>query len=60
MRPPDSSEPFLVGGTFYRLSLAFFNNSIKRKRQKSVMSPAMNDTREIARSKYEREPAYVT
>jgi len=38
----------------------FFNGSIKGKLQESVMSHAMNDTREIAHSKYEQEPAYVT
>jgi len=51
------SETFLSRD---RQPFVFFAGSIKGKRQESVMSRAMNDTREIARSKYEREPAYVT
>jgi hypothetical protein len=51
------SETFLSRD---QLPLVFFNGSIKGKRQESVMSHAMNDTREIAHSKYEQEPAYVT
>ena len=50
------SETFLLRSA----TLVFFNVSIKGKRQESVMSRAMNDTREIARSTYEQEPAYVT
>jgi hypothetical protein len=42
------SESFLSRD---RLPLVFFTGSIKGKRQVSVMSSAMNDTRELARSK---------
>ncbi len=52
---------FLMSESFLsrdRLPLVFFNSSIKRKRQESVMSNPMNDTREIACSKFEWVPAF--